>query len=71
MVLPVLRGEESGGLTMIHIPTYEVLCSTCRAVIDSAPTLAEALEIESTGRGCIVVDGRVYCSEECKEKAEG
>jgi hypothetical protein len=53
---------------MIHIPAYEVLCAHCRWVIAAVPSLDEAQEIEHTGRDCIVVDGAVYCCEECAEK---
>ena len=47
---------------------YTIVCDGCAFPIRCGLGLTEALEIIETERDCIVIDGKVYCCEECAEK---
>lgn len=54
----------------IRISGYDVVCDVCGWTLQYGLMLSEAQSMVANGRGCIVVDGRVYCCAECKEKGE-
>lgn len=47
---------------------YSIVCDRCGFPIRCGLTMSEAQEIVDDERDCIVIEGKVYCCEECAEK---